>query len=337
MIMRFAALAAILLMACAGAHAADAPKAGAFKDRYIEANGLKFHYVSQGKGPMILFLHGFPASWFMWRDQLTEFGKDHMAVAPDTPGINLTEKPKDLEHYKLKYLVDDIHAFAAKVGGGKKFVLVAHDWGGVIAWVYAMTYPETLDKLVIINAPHPIIYEREARDNPVQRMESDYMFAFNNYDNYRADAWLLKNEDAVLQNITAGLVKSKSYSDADVGMWRAAWAVPGSVDAGLNYYRANHLNPPFNDHHPASTIKTSFVAKDVLDNVKSTTITTPTLVIWGLADTALQAGNLSGLATYVPNATYKFFPNDDHWVPMNEATEVNAAIRAFLNTPPTAP
>jgi pimeloyl-ACP methyl ester carboxylesterase len=281
----------------------------------------------------MLFLHGFPAYWYMWRDQLTEFGKTHMAVAPDTTGVNTTAKAPNLDGYKVTKLVADIHAFAEKVGGkGKKFILVGHDWGGVLAWSYAMYHPEMLDKLVIINAPHPVLFERELRENPIQRAGSSYMFAFNNFDGYKWDERMSQDKWAGLAGgILGGTVKAGVYTQDDVNKWIASWSLPGSVDAGLNYYRANHLNPPFNDQHPAASIPTSYSAKETLAGVPSTTISLPTLVIWGLIDSALQGGNLSGIEKYVPNAKFKFYPTSDHWVSIVKAKEVNEDIRAFIS------
>src|SRR5438309_1611926 len=99
------------------------------KDEYARINGIRMHYVRQGKGPLIIFLHGFPEFWYEWKDQLAEFSKDHLAVAPDMRGYNLSEKPAALDQYDTKILVEDIRALAEHLGH-KKFVLVAHDWGG---------------------------------------------------------------------------------------------------------------------------------------------------------------------------------------------------------------
>src|SRR5436305_12169180 len=99
-----------------------------FKDEYAEVNGVRLHYVSAGQGPLIIFLHGFPEFWYEWKDQLAEFGKDHLAVAPDMRGYNLSEKPSEVVQYQVKYLVEDVRALADHLGQ-KKFVLVAHDWG----------------------------------------------------------------------------------------------------------------------------------------------------------------------------------------------------------------
>ena len=114
------------------------------KTDYVTTNGIKFHYAHKGDGDLVVFLHGFPAFWYMWKDQLEDIGADHQAVAPDMRGINLSTIPPAQEQYQAKYLIEDVKKFAEAVGGekGKKFILVGHDWGGLVAWMYAMHYPE---------------------------------------------------------------------------------------------------------------------------------------------------------------------------------------------------
>lgn len=121
-----------------------------FEDGYITANGLRLHYVSVGRGDLILFLHGFPEFWYAWKNQPSEFGKDHRAMALDLPGYNLSEKPKEVLAYEAGHIVECVGAFARELSPAKKFALVAHDWGGYIAWALAIAYPEVLRGLVII-------------------------------------------------------------------------------------------------------------------------------------------------------------------------------------------
>jgi epoxide hydrolase 4 len=333
----FGGLAAAILVGALGtslpASADPSPGvSGILKEDYVEANGLRFHYVHAGEGPMILFLHGYPSFWYQWKDQLNDFGKDHFAVAPDLRGYNLTTIPQGTDQYKMKLLVKDIHDFAEKVAPGKKFVLVGHDWGGLLAWTFAMYHPEMLEKLVIVNAPHPFIFEREMKENPVQRWGSSYTFAFNNYDGYKWDEKLSANDFAGLtQGILGEQIKSGRYTDADVAAWKKAWSVPGALNAGLDYYRANHLNPPFNETHPADKIPTSWSAAAVTEGAKSPIIHVPTLVVWGLTDTALQQGNLSGMEKLVPDVHFKLYPHDSHWVSISKSPEVIQDIRDFIS------
>src|SRR5438034_5312810 len=156
-------------------------KAPMLKHEYAEVNGQRLHYVTAGKGKLIIFVHGFPEFWYEWKNQLAEFGRDYQAVAPDMRGYNLSSKPAEIDQYQLKYLVEDLRALIEHLGH-KKLILVGHDWGGVVAWVFAMAHPEQLEKLVIVNAPHPGIFQRELKENPAQQQASQYMLMFRSTD-----------------------------------------------------------------------------------------------------------------------------------------------------------
>src|SRR5260370_2599352 len=149
-------------LACTVLMAADKP---GWKDRYAEVNGVRLHYVEQGKGEVILFLHGFPEFWYAWKDLLADFGRDHHAVALDMRGYNLSAKPEAVDSYHMPDLVEDVRALAVKLKA-RKFVLVGHDWAGVVAWAFAAQHPEMLDRLVILNAPHPTAFRRKPASNP---------------------------------------------------------------------------------------------------------------------------------------------------------------------------
>jgi pimeloyl-ACP methyl ester carboxylesterase len=123
------------------------------KDKYVKVNGVRLHYVTAGKGPLILFLHGFPEFWYEWKNQLIEFSRDHQAVAPDMRGYNLSDKPTELDQYKMATLVEDIRVFADHLSHHKKFVLVAHDWGGAVAWSCCIAQPAYKYKHVKVKPP----------------------------------------------------------------------------------------------------------------------------------------------------------------------------------------
>lgn len=169
-------------------------------DAYAEVNGVRLHYVEEGKGPLIVFLHGFPEFWYAWKDLLPEFAKDHHAVAVDMRGYNLSSMLEAVDAYRVAILVEDVRAFAEKLGA-KKFVLVGHDWGGVVAWAFAASHPEMLEKLVIINAPHPAVFARELANNPDQQKASAY---FNLFTSPVAEATLSQNDFALVQQSVLG-------------------------------------------------------------------------------------------------------------------------------------
>ena len=329
----FMTIAAGFLPRVAQAQSAPAP----FQDHYAEVNGQRLHYASVGQGPLVLFLHGYPSFWYQWKDQMLEMGRDHQAVGLDMRGYNLSSRPEGLEPYLMKHLVEDVRQFAEKIAGtGKKFTLVAHDWGANVAWVFAMVHPEMLDKLIIVNGAHPFISERELNENPAQRYASNYFFVFNKY---LAPGEQPTDESTTKETATrrahAGFVdaevKSGRYTEADRQMWINAWSQPGSTTAGLNYYRANHRNPPFNDRHPASTIPNSWSAKEVTAGAKSTIIQVPTFVIWGMQDNAILSGHLSGLEKWVPNLSVRLYPEDDHWIMMAKGKLLAQDMRQFID------
>jgi pimeloyl-ACP methyl ester carboxylesterase len=307
-----------------------------FQENYADVNGLRLHYASVGQGPLVLFLHGYPAFWYQWKDQMAEMGRDHFAVGLDMRGYNLSSRPEGVESYKMPHLVEDVRQVAEKLAGrNRKFVLVAHDWGANVAWVFAMFHPDMLEKLIIINGAHPFVSERELRENPAQRYASNYFFVFNKF---LAPGEQPVNEHDTKESATRrahagfvdGEVRSGRYTEQDRQAWIEAWSQPGSTTAGLNYYRANRRNAPFNDLHPASTIPTSWSAKEVTAGAKSTIIKTPTLVLWGLKDTAILSGHLSGLDKWVPNLSVRLYPDDDHWVMLQKAAPIAKDIRSFI-------
>ncbi len=280
--------------------------------RYAVVNGVKLHYVEQGKGELILFLHGFPEFWYEWKDLVPEFAGDHHAVAPDMRGYNLSEKPAAVEQYRVPLIVEDIRALAVKLKT-RKFILVGHDWGGVIAWAFASAHPEMLDKLIIVNAPHPAVFARELAHNPAQQKASAY---FNLFNSPQAETFLGQNDFATLR----ALIQPWATPDA-VKEYVANWR--RGLTGGLNYYRAARLRspvdggqaPPDNALPPMQPVET------------------PTLVIWGEKDTALLTGNLNGLDQYVRRLTVRRVPGGSHWVIHEKTAAVIADMREFLAQP----
>ena len=277
-------------------------------DRFAEVNGVKLHYVEEGKGELILFLHGFPEFWYEWKDLIPEFAKDHHAVAPDMRGYNLSERPEAVESYEVPVIVEDIRALAVEMKA-KKFVLVGHDWGGVIAWAFAAAHPEMLDKLIIVNAPHPAVFARELATNPAQQKASAY---FNLFTSAQAETFLAANDFATLR----GLLKPWA-TEADVKEYTANWA--RGLTGGLNYYRASRLSSP---------VDGKAATENTLPPMKP--IEVPTLVIWGEKDTALLTGNLNGLDEQVKHLTVRRIPDGTHWVIHEKTAEVVKDMREFL-------
>ena len=281
---------------------------------YADVNNIRLHYASAGTGSLILFLHGFPEFWYEWRNLLPEFGKDHFAVAPDLRGYNLSDKPAELTQYQMPSLVEDIRAFAAHLGFSR-FTLVAHDWGGIVAWNFAIAHPAMLDKLIIINAPHPTIFDREIKHNPAQQQASSYAQLFRDA---RAETMLSAKNYARLTQMVFG--NNLFGSDEEKQAYITAWSQPGALTGGLNYYR---------EMIGQNSLQKSFFALDSF----SPMVNVPTLVIWGEKDTALITSNLDGLEDYVPNLTIKRIPDGTHWVIHEQPQTIIGFVREFLAAP----
>ncbi len=282
--------------------------------KYAEVNGLRLHYVTAGSGPMMLFLHGFPEFWYAWKDLLAEFSQDHTVVAPDLPGYNLSDKPEDVAAYAIPRVATAIRGLLDQINPGGKVVLVAHDWGGVTAWLFAALFPDYLERLVIFNAPHPTIRAREMANNPAQQAASGYMARLAEPN---AEAGLAADDYAMLGRMLIGTAaRPDVFTEADRTAYHEAWSQPGALTGMLNYYRA--LRPT------ADAIAAAAVPPPTL------TIRVPTLVIWGEADPVMLVGYLDGLDEVVPDLQIQRIPTGTHWVVHEEPALISQYIRAFL-------
>lgn len=280
----------------------------ALSDHFVAAGDIRLHYVTAGSGPCMLFLHGFPEYWAAWRAQFEAFAPTHRVVAPDLRGYNLSDAPAAVERYRMPELVADIGAVAAAVTA-EPFTLVAHDWGGAIAWQFALTYPERLARLVILNAPHPATFARELASNPAQRQASDYMLLLRDR---KAERVLAADGFRRLARLS---IDAWGATEEERAGYLAAWSRPGALTGMLNYYRAARLFPG--------------APMPSLDPVRLR-IDVPTHVIWGEADTALLTGNLDGLAEWVPDLKIDRIAAGTHWLVHERPAEVNALIRAAI-------
>jgi pimeloyl-ACP methyl ester carboxylesterase len=282
-------------------------------------NGIRLHTVSAGSGRLILFVHGFPEFWYEWKDQLADFGRDYLAVALDMRGYNLSSKPAEVAAYRARHLVEDLRQLADHLGH-ERFVMVAHDWGGAVAWNLAAAHPGRLEKLVIINAPHPVTFARELRDNPAQQRASAYMNLFRSD---KAERVLSENHCQRLRRMTldAWAANGGRASEQDHRAYLDAWTQPGALTGGLNYYRASPLHPPDESGSAIPAI-----------NPDAFRVSVPTLVIWGERDEALLPGNLDGLEELVSDLRVERIPDGSHWVVHEQPDRVNALIRRFLSS-----
>ncbi len=278
-----------------------------WKHEYITTNKIKLHYVTQGNGPLMLMLHGFPEYWYSWRHQIPEFARDYQVVAIDLRGYNDSDKPKEKSAYVMNELIQDVKGVIQGLGY-EKCVLVAHDWGGIIAWNFVDIYPETVEKLIILNLPHPLKLIRSFRTWK-QLQKSWYIFFFQipflpelllQYANYN---WI--------EQMFAGIALGKSiFTLKDLKAYKQAVAKPGALRAMLNYYR-NFFIPQ-------------------LINKNWDIVAVPTLMIWGEEDKFLGKELTYGTEAYVRDFKIKYIPNCSHWVQQEQPTLVNQYMREFL-------
>ncbi|MFZ0738784.1 MAG: alpha/beta hydrolase [Candidatus Acidiferrales bacterium] len=297
------------------------------RDSYAELETLRLHCAESGAddGALLLFAHGFPEFSYAWKNQLAEFGRTHHAVAPDLRGYNLSSKPPNVEDYALPHLVEDIRGLAAHFGcgGENKFTLVGHDWGGVIAWAFAIVHPDWLERLIIINGPHPAIFRRELAHNRAQQKASEYI---QHLRNPIAETMLSAEHFAALSQIVLAPGIARGYfNDADRNAYLAAWSQPGALTGSLNYYRAMSMDT-VGDELPTASV--------VLPGAHSWVTQVPTMVLWGLQDTYCLPGNLDGLEDYVTNLRVERISNGTHWVVHELPAVVNRKIRDFLGSEP---
>lgn len=283
------------------------------------SNGMRLHYASAGeKGkPLLLFVHGFPEFWYEWEAQLREFGADYYAVAPDLRGFNRSSMPSELPAYKAKHIVEDLRLLAAELGN-ESFVMVAHDWGGAIAWNFAIALPQLLRKLIIVNSPHPYLFMRALAQDPEQRKASAYM---NWLRAEGSETALAKDDFKLLESLLNGMGQSPTpwFTDEVRAKYHACWS--RGLTGGVNYYRASPLHPPTEDH--PGPLKLDLNPEDFRIKV-------PTRVIWGEQDIALPKSLVDGLDGLVDDLRIERIPEGSHWVIHEQPERVNRLIRGFL-------
>jgi pimeloyl-ACP methyl ester carboxylesterase len=277
--------------------------------------------------PVLLFLHGFPEAAFVWDELLTHFSQPqhggYRCVAPNLRGYERSSRPAEVAAYRAKHLVQDVAALIAIESPHRPLAaLVAHDWGGAVAWNLANQQPALLQRLFIINSPHPGTFLRELRHNPRQQAASAYMNFLTRPDAAR----LLAEQDYrrlwdFFLGMGAGADGHGWLSAAMRARYRAVWDL--GLEGGLNYYRASPLRPPRPDDAAAAAVELP---------AAMLYIPVPTQVLWGLGDTALLPGLLDGLQAYVPQLEVETVPDATHWLVHEQPQRVIDTLQRFLAT-----
>ena len=276
----------------------------------MEANGLTFEVATRGEGERLaLCLHGFPELHYSWRHQmpvLAELG--HRVWAPNLRGYGGTDRPDGLAAYRLDTLAQDVAALI-DASGAKEVVLIAHDWGAIVAWHFAIKRLRPLARLVIMNVPHPLCARRELK-RWRQLRKSWYIFFFQLP--WLPERMLARDGAAAIPRLMReSSVNRERFSNEELEPYRAAAARPGATRAMVNYYRALLRYP------------------DARRNGDGR-VDVPTLVVWGEQDVAIDIAVLDGLEEYVPYLTVRRFPDASHWVQHDVPEAVNAALRKWL-------
>jgi pimeloyl-ACP methyl ester carboxylesterase len=280
---------------------------------HADVNGVRLRYAHAGDGPLIVFLHGFPQTWYMYRAQLDEFGTDHLAVAPNLRGYAGSSQPPDVHAYTTCTMVEDVRQLA-RHWGHERFVLVGHDVGGAVAWSFALHHPELLSALVILDAPHPLLFDRALRYSPEQQKASAYMIHAR-----RPDAGVLFAADDY-----AGLRAAMDFPFLASARehYEASWREPGALAAALRWFEAEGQGPPA----PDGTLAHGNVVRDITP----LTVRVPTLLMYGTADPWILPSTHDGLAEVVPDLTVRAVDGGSHWLAEEHPDLVNRTIRDFL-------
>ncbi len=280
---------------------------------FVQANGLRFHVATCGEGERLaLCLHGFPECWYSWRHQLPVLARlGYRAWAPDLRGYGESDRPPRREDYAIEVLMADV-AGLIDASGARSTILLAHDWGGIIAWYFAMRQVRPLDRLVIMNVPHPGVMERVMRTRR-QLARSWYAFFFQIP---RLPEALLRarNYRAVGEAFRSMAIDKSRFPDDVLKVYHDNAARPGALTAMLNYYRALIRG--------GGGRRQQRLGYPVID--------TPTLMLWGEHDTALGKETTYGTDAFVRNLTLRYLPNISHWVQQEAPETVNAMLEAWL-------
>lgn len=262
------------------------------------------HYVEAGDGPPVVLLHGFPEFWFSWRHQIPALAAARFRViAPDLPGYNDSAKPTDVMAYSIATLASDIAGFIRHVARGR-CALVGHDWGAFLAWFVAMAHADVVERLVILNAPHPVPYRRELK-HPGQKLRSSYQLLFRPA---RFPEWLMRQRNFLALRLA--LTRNGSFSADEIAQYLEAWRKQGALTAMANYYRAVGK------------------ATGVRDLIRP--IAAPVLMIWGERDPIFSRATTEDFSEWVPNLRIERIATARHFVQADAPDQVSELMIRFL-------
>lgn len=278
--------------------------------RTIATNGVHLHAVEAGPegGPLLILLHGFPEFWYGWRKQIAPLaGAGFRVLVPDQRGYNTSDKPRGVRAYNLDLLARDIVGLIDDAGREKAYV-VAHDWGGMVGWWLGFKHADRLERLALLNIPHPSVMQKALRKSSAQRKRSSYMFFYQLP--WLPERLLRKNDYKYLAKALKVTSRPGTFTDEDIRMYKEAWAQPGALTTMLNWYRmilrARPSRPP------------------------SSRVTVPTLMIWGTKDRFLGEEMAQPSIDRCDQGRLARIEEATHWVQHEEPDRVNALIADFF-------
>ena len=262
--------------------------------KFASVNGITLHYVEEGSGPLVVLLHGFPEFWFAWRHQIPALANaGFRVVAPDLRGYNESSKPEAIDDYRFTTIISDIAALIEQLGA--PCILAGHDWGGLLSWYLAMSRPQLVRKLVVLNIPHPAPFLRELRRSTSQKLRMAYQLFF---------------KPPVLPELLMRVLLPLIRRHPE---YRRAWSKPGARRGMANYYRAIHRH------------------RGELQPLMAP-ISVPTLLIWGEKEPVFTRATTEDFDKWVPNLTIARIAGAGHFVMTDEPELVNEALVRFLGT-----
>jgi pimeloyl-ACP methyl ester carboxylesterase len=281
------------------------------KHTFVETQGVKLHVAQAGSetGPLVLLLHGFPESWMTWKDVMKPLAEaGYWVWAPDQRGYHLSDKPKGISSYRIEKLEADILALIHSAGRKKAF-LVGHDWGGGVAWSLAARHPQVVEKLFVVNCPHPQVLLKNLTQNLTQLKKSWYIFFFQVP--ILPELYLRRNHFSSLKKI----FEKSVYSNQDLAEYQEAWSQAGALEAMVNWYRGVRYPPK---------------------GVRSTKIAVPTTLVWGRRDPflgeELAEASINLSASQGVPGNLEWIDEASHWVPREKPIELaKMMVRSFTS------
>ncbi|CAJ0942270.1 unnamed protein product, partial [Mesorhabditis belari] len=285
-----------------------------WEHHYVQLNDIRMHYVQSGSDdkPLMVLIHGFPEFWYSWRFQLKYFSSQYRVVAIDQRGYNESDRPSKVADYDVRLLAADIDQLIKKLGH-KKAIVAGHDWGALVAWHVALTYPQSVERLVILNVPHPAVAKKNMRSNLKQFLASWYIFFFQApiLPEFVVSSNDYKMLDTMMRGRKGGIrLHRENFGEEEVECWKYVFSQQGAITGPINFYRAALRYPKevtFNDF-----------------------VKPPTLIVWGDADPFLIKEGAQQSVELCENGRVAYVEGASHWVQQDDPETVNRLIEQFL-------